>query len=734
MQFAVPLPWWALVLMAAAIAMVAWGSYAGAIVPLLPASRAALSTLRALTLLLLVACLLRPVRVIPPDASANAVVPILVDASRSMTLADAGGRPRFEAARSLLPELRSALGRFETEVWTFGSTLVRQEGELPPADQGRSDLSGALRSLHEHHRERPIAGVVVISDCCDTGTVDAAATVDPVGAPVFTVGVGTVRVAPDLEVTDISAGETALADTSVDLSVAAVSRGRTDPFDLRVLENGRPVDVRSVTPAADGSPVRSIFTVAPPRDTPTVYTVEIPSASGELVLENNRRSVLVEPPGRRRRVLIVEGAPGFEHTFLKRALAADAGIELDAVVRKGRDAQGEATYFVQASEARAPKLASGFPQDREALYQYDAVILANVDGDALSQMQLESTAAFVGERGGGLLVLGARSFAQPGLAGTAIEEVLPVGLTDRGNGVVQASARNDTPFAVSVTPDGEEHPVTRIGASPEETIKRWSEVPALADATPLGALRPGAQVLAIVRASDGPRPLVAVQRYGQGRAMVFTGEASWRWRMHLPSDNRTHELFWRQTTRWLSGGAPDPVSIAPLAAAVPGGSESVQVDVRNAAFQPVTDAQVTVRVTVPGGETVDARPVLTDPRTGRYTAEHRFDQPGIYRINAEARRGSVVVGSTQRWVLAGGVDPEMTDPRLNEDVLRRIAVAGGGQYLSANDISGLSSLLTSSQPQPAPKLQDVWNTPWIFALAVILLAAEWVLRRRWGLR
>src|SRR3990170_5006889 len=66
---------------------------------------------------------------------------------------------------------------------------------------------------------------------------------------------------------------------------------------------------------------------APPRETATVYTVEIPSAAGELVLDNNRRSVLVEPPGRSRRVLIVEGAPGFEHTFLKRALVADPGIE-----------------------------------------------------------------------------------------------------------------------------------------------------------------------------------------------------------------------------------------------------------------------------------------------------------------------------------------------------------------------------------------------------------------------
>ena len=40
--------------------------------------------------------------------------------------------------------------------------------------------------------------------------------------------------------------------------------------------SGRPIDVRRVTPAADGSPVRAVFQVSPGRGVPTVYTVETP--------------------------------------------------------------------------------------------------------------------------------------------------------------------------------------------------------------------------------------------------------------------------------------------------------------------------------------------------------------------------------------------------------------------------------------------------------------------------
>jgi hypothetical protein len=147
MQFAIALPWWALLLVAAAVGVVAWGCYAGAIVPLVPRHRAILSALRALVLLLLVACLLRPVRVVPPDASTDAVVPVLVDVSRSMTVADMDGRTRFDAARDLLErEVRPALARrFVPELWAFGNTLEQMTGAVMSADAGRSDLSGALR-------------------------------------------------------------------------------------------------------------------------------------------------------------------------------------------------------------------------------------------------------------------------------------------------------------------------------------------------------------------------------------------------------------------------------------------------------------------------------------------------------------------------------------------------------------------------------------------------------------
>lgn len=737
MRFALSLPWWALALLFGTAGLSAWWMYAGAVASIGRGRRSLLVALRALTLLLLIVCLLRPVRVVP-DAVKDAVVPVLVDISRSMRLADADGQPRIDAARKLLQArvVPALHGRFQTEVWTFGETLSQAAHGIPAADAGRSDLSGALQGVRERYRDRRVAGIVVVSDGGDTGANDAAVAVDDGSPPVYTIGVGAPRVVPDAEVLDITAGEAALAESSVDLTVSAVNRGSDGAFDLRVLENGRPIDVRRVAPAVAGGPVTTVFTVSPQRETATVYTVEIPSASGELVLENNKRSVLVEPPKRKRRLLMIEGAPGFEHSFIKRALTLDEGLEVDSVVRKGRDAQGNATYFVQASSLQAARLATGFPTSKEALYRYDGLVLANLEGDALSGTELRTAADFVSERGGGLLVLGARSFSQQGFMGTPLESVLPLGLADRGNGVVRASAERDNMFSLRLTDAGVSHPVMRIGATPEDSEARWSSVPPLAGATALGAPRPGAQVLAVVRTSDGPRPLIAVQRYGQGRALMFTGEASWRWRMQLPSENRTFELFWRQAARWVATAAPNQVSIAPVVGLAPGEVAAIAVDVRDEGFDWVRDADVSLRVSLPGGETRTLHAALADAGGGRYSTQLRLDRPGIYRVSAEARQRDAVVGTADRWFLVGAADREMSDPRLNVDVLRRVSQASGGRYFAdADEVGRLATILAANQQQPTDtRVQDLWHNIWIFTAVMLLLAAEWMLRRRWGLR
>jgi uncharacterized membrane protein len=739
-----PLPWWLAAILVAGIGAAAFVQYRRPLAPLSRLQRGVLVGLRVVTLTALVLFLFRPIALLPPASARDAIVPILVDSSRSMRIGDADGQSRLARAAALVKTdlLPKIGGAFVPELYSIGDALAPlQPAALDRlgAKSRRTDLSAALTAIRDRYRGQRVAGIVLVSDGGDTGggAKESSAAAD--GPPVFAVGIGSPDGLRDREVLGITAGDPRIDRASVDLHVSttSVGYGRT-PFQLRVLANGRPLDTRRVTPPADGSPIDEVFTVSPDLVSPTVYTADIPAEDGEAVAENNSRSVLVSPAGRKRRVLVVEGAPGFEHSFMTRAWAGDPGLEVDAVTRKGRNADGQDTFFVQAGSGRAAGLTSGFAAKRDQLFGYDAVVVANVEGDFFTRAQLTMIADFVGERGGGLLVMGGRSFAQRGLAGTPLEEVLPVELNDRRGGLVRTSAADDLGAhnKMSLTADGETHPIMRLGSSAETTRKQWTALPALAASAPLGGPRPGAKILALTTAPGGGTfPVVAVQRYGQGRSMIFAGEASWRWKMMVSSSDRAYDFFWRQAARWLAADAPDPVSVVLPDAPEPGDVTAVEVDARDASFAPVPDASVEATLTAPGGETTPLKLRRADAGAARFSAAFAPDRAGLYHIRASASRAGTALGTADRWLYVGGSDREFADPRLNESVLRRIARATGGQYVRPSEVSRITSWLQSAVPQnAAPERRDLWHEPWSFALVVGLLSAEWILRRRWGLR
>jgi hypothetical protein len=205
--------------------------------------------------------------------------------------------------------------------------------------------------------------------------------------------------------------------------------------------------------------------------------------------------------------------------------------------------------------------------------------------------------------------------------------------------------------------------------------------------------------------------------------------------MMVPSTDRSFEFFWRQSARWLSSSAPDPVSIRVPDAPEPGDAISVDVDARDASYAPVPDASIDASLTMPGGATQPIKMRHADPSGGTYTAVLGPEQAGLYRVHAEAKRGATVLGIADRWMYVGGADREFADPRLNEGFLRRVARTSGGRYVRAADASKVPAWLQASVPQnAAPERRDLWHEPWAFGLVIVLLSVEWILRRRWGLR
>jgi uncharacterized membrane protein len=641
----------------------------------------------------------------------------------------------LQRARQLVAgRLRPLLeGDFDVRVFALSDSVREIPSEDALTGNGRaSDLGGAVAAMAERAAAGEFVGMVLVSDGAASTPLPGA----PGALPVFAVGVGAAGGVIDREVRDVSVSDVSVVDSFAEITANLVSHGARDTADVRLLENGRPLEVRQVRLPGNSQPVRERFRVAPSRTTATVYTAELAEATGELTPANTRGTVFVPPPGQPHPVLILEGAPGFEHSFLTRTLKNDTGLDVDVIVRKGRSERGDPTFYVQGAASRTAALVNGFPRTRDELFRYAAVVLGNIEADFLSREQIAMLRAFVEQRGGGLAIIGARSFGERGVIGTDLGRVLAV--ESRGAGAVNAAAAASSRQGtrIDLTSAGQQHPVMQLAAGADPAASPWSALPSLAAAAAVGRTRPGAEVLAMVSGPAGePQPLVAVQRAGRGRTMVFTGEGAWRWRMGLASGNLAYETFWRQALRWIAVQAPPPVSVAvePPALGVP---VPVTVRVVTPGFEPVSDAGVQVRVEEPGGAGRTLTASLDSSEPGLYRASLITLAPGVHRIDVTATKAGQTLGRTSVQVLAGGSDPEFVDPRRNDAILRRLGETTGGALLEASELDGLPERIRKAAASPTARLveRDVWHNGWSFVIICALLGLEWALRRRWGLR
>jgi uncharacterized membrane protein len=692
-----------------------------------PQNRAALASLRAALLIILGILLLQPTLLVSTAVPQRNVVGILVDDSRSMTIADDGKLTRADQVRSLLgadAALPAALGeQFQLRWFRFSRRPERIRGVDGLAWGGnRSDLSTALDDVRRELAALPLAGLVLVTDGADnadSAITRAVLSLTAAGVPVYTVGVGEERFATDLELSRVTAPRAALRGGSV-LVEALVQQqgGGRDSANIVVEEAGRILATRRFALPGDGQAATVSIPVPLAEAGSRQLTVRLPGLPGETVTRNNARETLVAVRDRDERILYYEGEPRFEFAFMRRAVAADTNLR---VVGLERTAEGK---FLRLGVEDSLDLASGFPRTREELFKYRALVLGSVEAAAFTAEQLRMIAEFAGTRGGGLLLLGGRrAFGEGAWHDTPLEDVSPL-LLDQPR---------DTSYfrvlAVQPSAAGRDHPVTQLA---------WDSLPPVTSVNRVGALKPGATSL--LSGNDtvgrGDQPVLAFQRYGRGRVIALPVQDTWHWQMaaQIAVDDQKYETFWRQLLRWLADESPDRLEVtAQVEDLAPGEPVTLDAELRDRTWQPVNDGAITARVTDPAGVVTEVPLDWVIGADGRYRGAFTARTAGEYRIEATAE-GADTLAAEPAYVRAGEVAREFFGAGQRAPLLRRIAEETGGKYYTVSTAASLPrDIVYTERGITATEQLDLWDMPIVFFLLAGLLAGEWGLRRARGM-
>jgi uncharacterized membrane protein len=719
---------WLVVALALVVAAVAWSLVRG-----IRSWRrvAVLGILRALMLVLLGLMLLQPQRRIDEVTTLRPQLAVLVDGSESMT--DPVDDKQPQRAQRVLEwfgsnSIGQAMNDFDLRIFRFDGALTEQSQNVKEwkFNGATSRVVEAVNQVQERFRGQPLAGVLLLSDGLDTaGSPETVSASVPVfsfelGKP-FTRKQRTKRIS--LAGVDCPPRVAVGWNTEIRVSLAGSGlAGQT--VSVGLWQDGH---LQAEQPVAfnEDEQTRSVtFAVSHDKQGTVPYEIRVSDPAADKDARSHPFLIDVMEPGNR--VLYVQNALGFDFKFLRKAIVSDRNLKLSAFVRwaDGRLARLESDGSQAGGDADfSPK----------ALANCAVVILGDLAPEALSSENSTALRNFV-DHGGGLVLLGGPNlFASKELAAGPLAAALPVGLP---------APYREGKFPVRITDTGLHHPV--FGP----LFAQVKDFPHLLTCNTASSVAPTAEVLMQIDAGGTVQPLVVGMRFGQGRVVAVLTDTMWRWRLASrgwSSDGSPYDTFWRQLMDWLIPKEQDKENGSRIELFtehtnyVLGEHPEVRAIVRTAASGAALPATLPLRLRTPDEQVFDyvLKPAVLQTPGGKpvngYRAEIEPNLPGVFLAQSSVTLDGVEAAGETRFVVNRPAT-EITGKPINRELLKRISSATGGRFYAMEDWDAWRRDLHFKQQQfSRVELQDLWNHPMLLGLLLLLLGAEWIVRKYWSL-
>lgn len=743
--------WWGVVLVAAGLASLVYLMDRVQLRRLSVPRRRWLLTLKSLACVLLVLAMLRPA-VVATETSENTLqLLVAVDVSRSMTTPDGpGGVTRWKALRDDLERASSIWKKFADKVeirqFEFDRELRARQEDREDPDGPMTAIGQALDDLVREARQQPTAAIVLFTDGAqralaphDLDPLLAARKLAEANAPVYPVGYGATSLTTttlDLAVQDLLVDPVVFEKKLVPLKIQLRGTGAVGKkVMLRVLVEdragqapGTSGELKPAPVAVNAKPIvetvirkedelQSVDLSFMPASAGEIkVAVEVTPVEGELIRSNNRLETVITVRQGGLRIAYFDVLRS-EQTVLKMVNGADK-IQLD--------------YFqILGGKFKNRTVIPATAFDRG---QFDVYLIGDVPAEVFGEKHLTNLAQRVREGAGLMMLGGLENYSAGGYAATPLADLLPVVLNPAGGapGTPDLKAQFTGPQPMVPTDLGLKRFVMQL-APGDRNRARWEQMAPLVGAT---RLTPKSDLVEIWATTKDGQPLLMATEVGRARVAAFGGDTTYQWVQH--GQGEEHQRFWRQMILWLARKEADSdqpawVRVDPRNF-LPGATVPLEFGVRTTTGEPVPDAVFQVQVTRPDGKTVAAAPRSKD---GQFSADFTDTSlPGDYWVRVTARKDATSLGldALTRFI----VDPkdlELDQPNADYDLLRKIAELTGGQLLRSEDLERFLKELQDRKVDELTRVRvyPLWDNWGMLVAFVVVMTAEWVIRKRAGL-
>ncbi len=678
-----------------------------------------LNALRLSAILILFLLLLRPQRREElPVEKRETIIIAGIDTSFSMEQTDAGNRKRIDAATRLIQDakLDDPHFRFLPMIFDEDARPV-SPAKLPTLVAEGTDSrfhTSVMAMLQQATHDKADQSLILFTDGHDFELASATRTALAARAQnvtIHAVPFGAAGMVRDVAVR--MAGYQPYCYLKQKSKISAIARlsGCENQFlTVQLLRNGKVADSKSI-PTRNEVEVPLEFVVTEAEAGQVEYEVRVAPAIRETELTNNSTITYLNVLDDKLRVLLVEGSPYWDTTFLQRTLMRNDKMDLDALiqieprkVRRIRKSTESGT--LEPPESRA---------DFEA---YDVVLLGAKCAEVLSDKAQAALVDYVREAGG--VVIFARG--PSGLDASAAAVLEPVvwseAVPSEGELTTTREGRGNSPLGL-------------LAAFSQDARR----LPALTNAYSFQEKRELAAVLAETKqaGSEKGTPALIHRPIGRGQVLALAAGDLWRWSMmsDVAAREAVFDRLWDQIIVWMLAGSDR----------VPGSQTRLRTSTANL---PLGEA-IHFRLQLKKGAKAATPPVI-EVRSGDETERVTMESSGeatqfeVSHVPRRAGRHEAKVtlpdGQTQTArFMVYQENRERTEVAADRAYLKKLCDAAGGQVIEPEQfVKFIDTLKASLQPgERRYKETPLWDQPWLLSLIVTLLAAEWYLRRRWGL-
>ena len=419
-------------------------------------------------------------------------------------------------------------------------------------------------------------------------------------------------------------------------------------------------------------------------------------------------------------VLYIEGNARWEYRYLRAILKRDPRINATFISSNvGPEVARNSAEHIER-----------FPDNREDAFQYDLVILGDVDSAFFTDEELGLLEELVRDRGASLLMLCGPMHSPSSYEGTPVQTMLPVRFDP--DSPWEEVAESVYPV---LTPEGASSLVMTLENDTDLNDRVWSRMAPMDHLPPLLGAKPGATVLTVLSDSvdrDQGYPLVAWQRYGTGKCMSIATDRLWR--LRYKTGDKYHWRVWSQCIQFMTlsrlMGEHKRIRLETDRSIYTLGSQSrLYAHVLDDNFDPVMQPGfdvVLVNLESETKERVSLRPDRSHP--GLYEGYFAPQVAGRYRL--ESNEQDQPISNTTEFQVSK-INRELADTNTDIENLQRIANLTGGEMLNIQSFSNIASLVDQTPITSSVRSErTLWDNGWVGLLLIGLLGIEWIQRRR----